>query len=169
MILDSGRQTFCYLDSFPLIVHLSCAKMHFLSVWLYFPHGDSRNESIGWSKEKVLKAKFHWGLFLQICVDYWDRLDRRVLIWFIYHALFYLLAAVLLLCCQNNNKIMSTADIYFLLIIFCLRCSWRKGVPGYTSPCVPTRAHVINIHFHFTKSVYATVNSLMGAGCGRKV
>lgn len=35
MILDSGRQTFSYLDSFPLIVHLSCAKnakMHFLSV-----------------------------------------------------------------------------------------------------------------------------------------
>lgn len=58
-----------------------------------------------------------------------------------------------------------TADFYNL----CLQRSWRKGVQGYTRPCVSTRAHIINIHFHFTKSVYATVNSLMGAGCGKKV
>lgn len=31
VILLSGRQTYYYLDIFPLIVHLSRTKMHFLS------------------------------------------------------------------------------------------------------------------------------------------
>lgn len=172
MILDSGRQTNYYLDIYQLIVDLSCTKMCFLSkiwfsVWVILQN--SRNESICETKKNVLSAKFHSGPFLQICVDYWDRLDRRAWIYVIYSR-----RVLFITCCGAAipAKLTTNQSPLLRLIcacnILCLQCSWRKAVPGSTSPWVPTRTHIINIHFHFTKSVSATVNTLMGAGCGEK-
>lgn len=69
-----------------------------------------------------------------------------------------------------NSKLLKKKKESILCLIFCFctavgeKVSLDAGVH-----VVQPSTRIINMSFHFSKSVDATVDSLMGTGCGKKV
>lgn len=170
MVLDFGRQSYYYFEYFSI----NCAPQRYLKCILflslhYFPHALNLETGVLADPSRKPNAEFHWDhqttrLLWQI------KQESLGYVSCIYHA-----SALLVRAPNRNpdtslqNKVISAADISLLLIIFRICAPLVERCPRTHSPRVPTSTRIINITFHFSKSVYATVNSLMGAGCGKKV